>query len=60
MVNEASDELEAIGWDDRLKPEVLAVRVDPWPGREEVEQGDGMRVIEGLGSCQFDWMVEDT
>jgi len=27
MVNEASDELEAIGWDVRLKPEVLAVRV---------------------------------
>lgn len=28
MVNEASDELEAIGWDDRLKPEVLAVRCE--------------------------------
>jgi hypothetical protein len=28
MVNEASDELEAIHWDDRLKQEVLAVRVD--------------------------------
>lgn len=28
MVNEASDELEAIGWDDRLKPEVLAAPVD--------------------------------
>jgi hypothetical protein len=25
MVNEASDELEAIDWDDRMKPEVLAV-----------------------------------
>lgn len=24
MVNEASDELEAIDWDDRTKPEVLA------------------------------------
>ena len=28
MVNEASDELEAIGWDDRMKAEVLAMRVD--------------------------------
>lgn len=28
MVNEASDELEAIVWDDRMKPEVLAMRVD--------------------------------
>jgi len=28
MINEASDELEAINWDDRMKPEVLAVRVD--------------------------------
>ena len=28
MVNEASDELEAIDWDDRMTPEVLAVRVD--------------------------------
>jgi hypothetical protein len=28
MVNEASDELEAIDWDDRLDPEALAVRVD--------------------------------
>ena len=28
MVNEASDELEAIDWDDRMKSEVLAVRVD--------------------------------
>ena len=26
MVNEASDELEAIGWDDRMAPEVLAMR----------------------------------
>jgi len=25
MVNEASDELETIDWDDRMKPEVLAV-----------------------------------
>ena len=28
MVNEASNELEAIDWDDWMKPEVLAVRVD--------------------------------
>jgi tetratricopeptide (TPR) repeat protein len=28
MVNEASDELEAIDWDDRMNEEVLAVRVD--------------------------------
>ena len=28
MVNEASDELEQIDWDDRLKAEVLAVRLD--------------------------------
>jgi hypothetical protein len=28
MVNEASDELEAIDWDDRMKPKVLAMRVD--------------------------------
>jgi len=28
MVNEASDELEAIDWDDRMKPEVLVMRVD--------------------------------
>ena len=28
MVNEASDELEAIDWDDRMKSEVLAMRVD--------------------------------
>jgi hypothetical protein len=28
MVNEASDEVEAIDWDDRMKPEVLAMRVD--------------------------------
>ena len=27
MVNEASDELEAIDWDDRLNPEILAVLV---------------------------------
>ena len=27
MINEASDELEAINWNDRLKPEVLARRV---------------------------------
>ena len=26
MVNEASDELEAIDWDDRMKFEVLAMR----------------------------------
>jgi hypothetical protein len=26
MVNEASDELEAVDWDDRMKPEVLAMR----------------------------------
>jgi len=28
MVNEASDELETIAFDDRMMPEVLAVRVD--------------------------------
>jgi hypothetical protein len=28
MVNEASDELEAIDWYDRMKPEVLVMRVD--------------------------------
>ena len=27
MVDEANDELEAIAWDDRMKPEVLAMRV---------------------------------
>jgi hypothetical protein len=26
MVDQASDKLEAIGWDDRMKPEVLAMR----------------------------------
>ena len=26
MVDQASDELEAIGWDDWMKPEVLAMR----------------------------------
>ena len=25
LVNEASDELETINWDDRMKPEVLVV-----------------------------------
>ena len=28
MVNETSDELEAIDWDGRMTPEVLSVRVD--------------------------------
>ena len=28
MVNEASDELEAIDWDDRMKPEVLINRTE--------------------------------
>lgn len=28
MVIEAGDELEAIDWDDRMTPEVLAIRVD--------------------------------
>ena len=28
MVKESSDELEAIDWDDRLKHDILAMRVD--------------------------------
>ena len=28
MVNEASDELEAIDWDDRMKPVVLVMHLD--------------------------------
>jgi len=45
MVNEASDELVAVDWDDRMKPEVLAVRVDlylaakNWESMEAVSRG---------------------
>ena len=44
MVNEASDELEAIDWDDRLKPEVLAMRVDLYHAAKNWELMAGCEV----------------
>ena len=40
----ASDELEAIDWDDRMKPEVLAMRVDLYHAAKNWELMAGCEV----------------
>ena len=54
MVNEASDELEAIGWDDHMKPKVLAMLVDLYHAAKNWElmrdMPDGTPLADNLSS----------
>lgn len=57
MVNEASDELKAIDWDDRMKPELLAMRVDLYQAAKnwELMADIAMHLAETLPDQSDGW-----
>jgi len=58
MVDEASDELEAIDWDDRMIPEVLAVRVDLYHAAKnwELMRDIASHLAESMPDQSDNWM----